>query len=205
MTQHTTKKRGVLIGSPSVLQGRGKFGPAISKYHQSKVAEIVSLQPGAAYEIGDIKLEATPTQHSEPTTFGLKLHSPAGVIGYTNDTQYFDGLEGSFRGSRVLIANVTRPLGMRIRWHLCSDDLISLLRQVKPELAVMVHMGMLFLRHPPEKEAARIRAETGVETLPGYAGLRIDIGKEIKIKRPVMQPSLEAFAKPLPEQFIGAE
>jgi len=205
MTQHTTKKRGVLIGSPSVLRGRARFGPAISKYHQSKVAEIVTFQPGATYELSDIKLEATPTQHSEPTTFGLKLHSQAGIIGYTNDTQHFDGLAGSFKGARVLIANVTRPLGMRIRWHLCSDDFISILKEVKPELAVMVHMGMLFLRHGPEQEAARIKAETGVETLPGYAGLRIDIGKEIKIKRPVRQPSLEAFAKPPPERFVGAE
>ena len=205
MTQHMTKKQGVLIGSSSVLQGKARFGLAISKYHQSKVAEIVTFQPGSTYELSDLKLEATSTQHSEPTTFGLKFHSQAGIIGYTNDTQYFDGLAKNFRGAQVLIANVTRPLGMRIRWHLCSDDLISLLKQVKPELAVMVHMGMLFLKHSPEKEAARIKAETGVQTLPGYAGLRIDIDKEIKIKRPVKQPSLEAFAKPPPERFVGAK
>jgi len=205
MTQHMTKKRGVLIGSSSVLHGAAKSGPAISRYHQGRVAEIVAFKPGATYELDGIKLEATPTQHSDPTNFGLKIHSQAGIIGYTNDTQYFDGLAESFSGSRVLIANVTRPLGMRIRWHLCSDDLISLIKQVKPELAVMVHMGMLFLRHGPEKEAARIRAETGVETVPGYAGLRVDIGEEIKVKRPVREPSLEAFAKLPPERFVGAK
>lgn len=204
MTQHMTKKRGVLVGSPSVLRGKARFGPAISKYHQDRVAEIVTLQPGATYTLSDLKLEATPTRHSEPTTFGLKFHSQAGIIGYTNDTQYFDELAKHFQGARILIANVTRPLAMRIQWHLCSDDLISLLKQVRPELAVVVHMGMLFLKHSPEKEAARIKAETGVETLPGYAGLRIDIDKEIKIKRPVKQPSLEAFVKP-PERFVGAE
>lgn len=204
MTQHMTKKRGVLIGSPSVLRGKARFGPAISKYHQGRVAKIVTFQPGATYELGDLKLEATPTQHSEPTTFGLKFRSRAGTIGYTNDTQYFDGLAEHFEGVRVLIANVTRPLAMRIQWHLCSDDLIAILKQVRPELAVMVHMGMLFLKHHPEKEAARIKAETGVETLPGYAGLRVDIDKEIKIKRPVKQPSLEAFVRP-PERFVGAE
>lgn len=187
------------------LTMQARFGPAISKYHRSKVAEIVTFQPGATYELGDFKLEATPTQHSEPTTFGLKLHSKSGIVGYTNDTQYFDGLAEHFKGVRVLIANVTRPLGMRIRWHLCSDDFISLLKQVKPELAVMVHMGMLFLRHKPEEEAAKIRAETGVETLPGYAGLRVGIDEKVKVKRSVKQPSLEAFAKPSPERFVGAE
>jgi phosphoribosyl 1,2-cyclic phosphodiesterase len=200
-----TKKRGVLIGSPSVLRGRARFGPSISKYHQSKAGEIVTFQPGATYELNGLKLEATPAQHSDPTTFGLKFHSQAGIIGYTNDTQYFDGLAKHFQGARILIANVTRPLSMRIRWHLCSDDLISLLKQVKPELAVMVHMGMLFMRHSPEKEAARIKAEAGVKTVLGYAGLRIEVDKDIKIKRPAKQPSLEAFAKPPPERFVGAK
>ncbi len=204
MTQHTTKKRGVLIGSPSVLQGTEKFGPAISRYHQSKVAEVVTLQPGTTYELGDLKLEATPTQHSEPTTFGLKFHSRNGVVGYTNDTQYFDGLEDNFRDVRVLVANVTRPLGMRIRWHLCTDDLIALLKRIRPELVVMVHMGMLFLRHPPAKEAARIKEETGVEAVPGYDGLRVIMEEEITVKRPIKQPSLEDFAKRVPK-FVGGE
>lgn len=205
MTQHMTRKRGVLIGSESVLHGKDGFGPAISRYHQHKAEKVIVLRPGEAYEFKELELEATPTQHSDSTTFGLKFHSQHGIIGYTNDTQYFGELADHFKGARVLIANVTRPLAMRIRWHLCSDDLISLLKEVKPELAVIVHMGMLFLRHPPEKEAARIKAETNVETVPGYAGLRIDIDKEIKVRRPVRQPSLEAFAKTRPGHFVGAE
>jgi len=194
MTQHMTRKRGVLIGSESVLRGAGKFGPAISRYHQSKPAKVVCLRAGGSYELGEIKLEATPTQHSDPATFGLKFRTGEGLIGYTCDTQYFDGLAKSFEGSRVLIANITRPLNMRIKWHLCSDDLIALLKRVKPELAIMLHMGMLFLRHKPGEEAARIKAETGVETVPGYAGLRIDIDKKIEVKRPITQPSLGMFA-----------
>lgn len=205
MTQYMTRKRGVLIGSESVLYGKGEFGPAISRYHQHKAEKVIVLRPGETYEFEDLKLEATPTQHSDSTTFGLKFHSRHGTVGYTNDTQYFDELADNFKGARVLIANVTRPLAMRIRWHLCSDDLISLLKEVKPELAVMVHMGMLFLRHPPEREAARIKAETEVETVPGYAGLRIGIDEKIKVRRPVRQPSLEAFAKAPPERFVGAE
>ena len=193
MTQHMTKKRGVLIGSPSVLRGKARFGPAISKYHQGRVAEILTFQPGATYELGDLKLEATPTQHSEPTTFGLKFHSKSGIVGYTNDTQYFRELSGHFKGSRALIVNVTRPSDKRIRWHLCSDDAIELLRQVKPELAVVVHMGMLFVRHSPEKEAARIEGESGVKTVPGYVGTRVEIDERIKVRRPTRQPSLEAF------------
>jgi phosphoribosyl 1,2-cyclic phosphodiesterase len=205
MTQHMTKRRGVLIGSSAVLRGGTKFGPAISKYHQEKVPEIVTFKPGVKYELRDLKLEATRTHHSEPTAFGLKVHSSAGAIGYTSDTQYFEGLAKQFEGCRVLIASITRPLGMRISWHLCSDDLISILKDVKPELAVIVHMGMLFLRHHPDNEAARIKAETGVDTVPGYAGTRIDIDKEINVKRPARQPSLESFVEFPDTKFIRAE
>lgn len=193
MTHHMKEKRGVLIGSESVIKGKEKFGPCISKYHRAKAAKIISLKPGDSCELSDLKLEATPTIHGDPTTFGLRFHSRRGAVGYTNDTQYFEDLHRYFKGTRVLIVNATRPLGMRIRWHLCSDDVIELLKQVNPELAVMVHMGMLFRKHPPEREAARIKSETGVETLPGYVGLRVKIDKEIEVKRPVKQPRLEAF------------
>jgi len=205
MTQHMTKKRGAFVGSESVLKGMGKFGPAISNYHKEKPAEIIHMKPGTTYKLNELELEATPAQHSDPTAFGLKIHTKDGIIGYTGDTQYFDGLAKNFKNSRVLIANVTRPLAMRIKWHLCSDDLISLLKDVKPELAIIIHMGMLFLRHKPEKEAARIKEETGVQTTLGYVGLRVNIDKEIKVKRPAKQPNLEAFARPKPESFANVE
>ena len=205
MTQHMTRRRGVLIGSESVLKSVGKFGPAISRFHQGKPEKVVCLRVGESYELGDIKLAATPTKHGDPTTFGLKIHSQEGIIGYTSDTQYFDELAKHFKGSRVLIANVTRPRAMRIPWHLCSEDLIAILNQVKPELAVMLHMGMLFLKHSPEKEAKRIKTATGVETVPGYAGLRVNLDKEVKFKRPTKQPSLEAFVRLPPEHIVEGE
>ena len=193
MTQHTTRKRGVLVGSESVLSGKDKWGPAISSYHQSWADKVVCMRPGDSLELGDLKLEATPTKHNDPTTFGLKFHSASGIIGYTNDTEYFESLPGYFEGSRLLILNITRPLDRRIRWHLCSDDAIKILKEVKPELAVMVHMGMLFVRHPPEREAARIERESRTEIIPGHIGTRVRLDGEINVKRPVRQPSLEAF------------
>ncbi len=69
----------------------------------------------------------------------------------------------------------------------------------------MLHMGMLFLKHSPEKEAKRIKTATGVETVPGYAGLRVNLDKGVKFKRPTKQPSLEAFVQPKPERFVGVE
>ncbi|MFH1821434.1 MAG: MBL fold metallo-hydrolase [Methanobacteriota archaeon] len=199
------KKRGTFIGSKSVIEGVGNYGPAVSRYHQTKLEKLAVLEPGEKFQLGNIEIESMPTKHSDPTSIGIIFRTEKGEIGYTSDTQYFEDIEKYFRGVRVLIANVTRPLSMRIPWHLCSDDFIKILNKVKPELAVMIHMGMLFLKHSPSKEASRIKSETGVETIPGQAGLRINLDGEIKIVRPPNQPTLEEFAKLKTEKFSNAQ
>ncbi|MGQ9788776.1 MAG: MBL fold metallo-hydrolase [Candidatus Hadarchaeaceae archaeon] len=204
MTKHSTKKRGALICSRSVINGVENYGPAVSRYHQRKPEKLVILTPGENFQLNDLKIEAVSAKHSDPTTFGLLIHTDDGKIGYTSDTQYFEGIAKHYDGVRVLIANVTRPLSIRIPWHLCSEDLIKILTELKPELAVMIHMGMMFLKHEPQSEAAKIKSETNVETIPGEAGLRLDLGNKIKIIRPTKPPTLE-FAGLGVEDFAGAE
>jgi len=205
MAQHLMKRRGSLVCSKSVIEGFGGHGPAISKYHQKKPEKLAVLEPGQKFHVEDLEIEAVPSKHSDPTSIGLILRTPEGTIGYTGDTQYFYDIVKYFSGVRVLIANVTRPLSMRIPWHLCSDDLIQILKEIKPELAVMIHMGMLFLKHSPSTEAQRIKSETGVETIPGHVGLRVDIGKEIKVTQPTTQPKLEYFGEIKEGKFTGTQ
>lgn len=205
MTRHLPKKRGALICSRSVIEGVRNFGPAVSKYHQRKPEKLVVLEPGDKFQLKNMEIVSVPTKHSDPTSFGIIFHTENGAIGYTGDTQYFEDIEKYYNGVRVLIANVTRPLSMRIPWHLCSDDLIKILGKVKPELVVMIHMGMLFLKHAPSQEASRIKTETGVEVIPGHAGLRVNIDKEIKITRPAKQPTLEEFAQIKYDKFVGVQ
>lgn len=205
MTKHSTKKRGALICSKSVIDGVGDYGPAISRYHQRKPEKLIVLEPGEKFRLNDLEIESVVAKHSDPTTFGTIFHTDNGAIGYTSDTQYFDGISKYYEGVRILIANVTRPLAMRIPWHLCSEDLIKILTEIKPELTVMIHMGMMFLKHEPQSEAARIRSETKVETIPGQAGLRIDMNDKIKVTRPTKQLILEEFARLKVENFAGAE
>lgn len=203
--QPMRKKRGTFIGSKSVIEGIENYGPAISRYHQRKPEKLIILAPGEKFQLESMGIESVPTKHSDLTTIGIIFRTEKGAIGYTSDTQYFEDIGKYYSGVRILIANVTRPLSMRIPWHLCSDDLIQILKVVKPELCVMMHMGMLFLKHSPTKEASRISSETGVETIPGAAGLRVSIEEEIKITSPPKQPTLEEFVQLKNEKFIGAQ
>lgn len=185
---------GRYIGSESAVHGFEDLGPAISDYHKRKVGEIVSMKPSEFFEYKDLKMEATRTKHSDPKGVGLKIHTDSGVIGYTSDTQYFDELPDIFENSRVLIANVTRPGNKRIEGHLCSDDLVKILEKVEPELAVILHMGMLFLQDSPKKQASHIENQTGVRTIPGWVGTKIEINNEVNVSRKPEQFRISEFS-----------
>lgn len=186
---------GRFVGNKSAIYGTEELGPAISEYYKRKVGEVVFLEPGKTHDIESLTLEATPTKHSDSTGIGLKIQTDGGLVGYTGDTQYFNGLPEIFEDCRILFANVTRPGGKRIRGHLCSQDLEKILEIVEPDIAVMLHMGMLFLKHPPKKEAARIEDQTGVRTIPGFVGTKIKMEGEVKVEREYDQTGLGKFSK----------
>ncbi len=184
---------GRFIGSESAVDGDGELGPAISLYHKRKAGEIISLESGDVYELNGTVLTASSTEHSDPTGVGFKIETDSGIIGYTSDTEFFDGLSEMFEDVRVLLGNVTRPRGKRIDGHLCSDDFAKFLEVVEPDLGVILHMGMLFLRNSPREEANRIEEESGVRTIPGYLGTEISIENNINVRRKVEQEKLESF------------
>lgn len=185
---------GRFIGSESAVNGAEGLSPAVSKHHQRKIGEIVSLKSGDSFEFEGLKLEATPTKHSDPTTIGFMLHTESGTVGYTSDTEYFDELIEAFEGCDVLMANITRPGDKRIRGHLCSQDLIELLDAVEPSISVILHMGMLFLRNSPERESQRIMEATGVRTIPGYVGTKIEMDGEISVGKVSRQKGIGEFS-----------
>ncbi len=181
MTKAMTKQSGHFLGSLSAVQGSDGFRPVLSSYHTSKLREITALKAGEKAEIEEVEIEALPTKHSDPTAIGLKFHFREGTVAYTCDTEYFEGMESSYTGARVLIANVIRPENKRIRWHLCRDDLIKILKKVRPELAVMQHFGMTMLNRL-DKEAQAVEKATGVKTIAAKDFMRIKVDNDIKIQ-----------------------
>lgn len=177
MTHGMNKQKGVLACSESVLLGRNNLGPAISRYHQSRIKELEILKPGKEFNIYDIKVEALPTRHSDPTAVGLKFYTECGILTYTSDTEYFEGISEHYSGSRIMILNAIRPRSERIPRHLCVDDAIKIIKEVKPELAILNHFGMKMLGIV-NAEARRAEKETGVKTISARDGARITMLEE---------------------------
>ncbi|ADG12781.1 MBL fold metallo-hydrolase [Methanocaldococcus infernus] len=177
ITNGMTRKRGIFIGSLTVVEGFGEYEYVISKYHQSKLELVKALYPNDELKLYDTTIKATKTKHGDPFGIGFRLKTKYGDIGYTSDTEFIPSLIKDFDGVRVLIANIVRKKNEKIRGHLCSNDVIDLINSMenKPELLIMNHMGVKMTN--PLKEAKYIEENTNIKVVPAKLGLRIELLK----------------------------
>jgi phosphoribosyl 1,2-cyclic phosphodiesterase len=174
LTESLTKKKGIFIGSKTcsdILYPSEKETVTSELYLEKK--EVLSLD--------DMILEAVEARHSEESCIGFKFHTSEGDISYTSDTEYFSGLR-AHKGSRVLILNVTRPRDSRIPFHLSTEDAVDLISLLKPELAVMTHLGMK-MHFVAEKERRYVEKKTGTQTIIGTLGTVVTMEKDINVEK----------------------
>lgn len=193
MTRGMTRKHGVLIGSKSVIRGFRNFGPSISKYHLKQVKKIYTVKPNQTLDLGSLNIEVTPTIHSDPSGVGFKFFTENGIISYIGDTEYFDDISKYHEGARVLIVPNTRPSNDRIKYHLCSEDTVKLLKEIKPEKAFLIHLGMKMI-DIASIEAKTISKKSGVETIAPKDGAKILMEEDIKMDA-ARQGSLDSFLR----------
>lgn len=172
-------RRGTVIGSRSVIEGKDGFGPAISRYHRSLPESILSLEPGDKVSLGGILIEAAPTIHSDPTGIGFRFHTSSGVISYVSDSEIGEEVIRAHRGSRVIILCVTRPLGSGIPYHMSTDDAAEFVKSVRPEIVLLTHFGMRLLNEGAEKQAEYIEKESEVKTIAMTDYSTFHIGKDM--------------------------
>ena len=182
MTQGMLKKRGIVAAPPNILSGNIEIGPVISTYHQNMTKKVIPVKPGVDFMVSNTKIVSTKTKHSDPEAVGFRFEIPeVGAIGYTSDTEYFEGIEEGFKGVRVLIIAVMRPLGSPWRGHMTPKEACKIVETVKPEMAVATHFGMKMLFSGPDHEVKMIENATGVPVVAAFDGMKIRIGEKIKI------------------------
>ncbi len=177
-------KRGTLIGPRSVINGNGKNGPAVSKYHQQKLGNVILTSPGKEHTLHNLKVKATPSIHSDPDAVGFRFHTSGGIISYVADTELRDSVIEAHKNARVLILATTRPLRSRIPHHLSTEDAAVFAEEIRPELCLLTHMGKRFLREDPKEQADWIRERSGVTTLAARDDMAIHLSSELKVSLP---------------------
>jgi len=181
MTNGGKRKRGVIIGSRSALEGNQRFDRVVSAYHQNLPESRIVVKPGDKLSVKGVSIEATPTKHEDESGVGFRITSDGRTLGYTGDTDYLPELGRFFSGCDCLILNNLKPAGCHYPGHLDSGMSIRILKEARPKKAIIQHFGMGMLRAGPEAEARFIQKESGVETVAAKDGMvfKIEEGKKL--------------------------
>lgn len=196
MTRGTLQKRGILAAANSVLNGNSTCEASVSKYHQRMPLQTINAAPGMVFQLGSMKVVAVHAHHTDPDAVGYRFStSDFGDFGYTSDTEYYEGIGKHYEGVRLLILCVLRPGGKPWKGHMTTDDAIRILKDVKPEAAVLTHLGMQMIFKGPGWEAARAEKECGLPVTAATDGMRVIVGEQIRVEKPVgeKQAGLESF------------
>ncbi len=177
MTRGMTKNNGIIMGSQSVFEKFQRWGPAISSYHKSNSKNLI-LTPNKIARFPSFSIKGTETRHGDPTGVGFQIENKGFKISYTADTEYFDELPKYHKNADILIGSVLRPGARSIRGHMCTDNFIDIVEQVKPGLAIMTHFGFKMIAANPVEEAIRVSKKTGVRTLAAFDGMKVDINEK---------------------------
>jgi len=197
MTRGMLKRRGTVAAPHSVLFGNEESGPVISRYHQRMAEKLIEVKPGVVFHVNDTRIMATEAKHSDPDTVGFRFENPeVGDIGYTSDTEYFEGVGKAYEGVRLLILCVMRPAGNPWMGHMTPEDAIKIVEEVRPEMVVATHFGMKMIFSVPNRQVKLMEEKTGVRTLAAFDGLHLQVGEKIRVKRTRRkQCGLEEFLK----------
>ncbi len=174
MTYGTKNRRGCLVSSDGALE-------YISEYHQNAV-KVITPKPGDEFNVNNLRIQALPTSSHEDG-IGFKFYTGKGTVTYSSDTGYSRELIEHYMGSRILILNVIFPDSKMIKKHLNTEKAIRIIKEVKPELAVIQHFGISMLNADPDRQAGIIELETGIKTIAARDGMEINLEKQGIIDR----------------------
>jgi phosphoribosyl 1,2-cyclic phosphodiesterase len=197
MTSGGTRKRGLLAAAHSVLYGNEVCDKAISRYHMNLPERVIEAKPGNTFSVGSIDVKVCKAVHSDPETVGFRFETENfGAFAYMPDSEHYEGIGAYLEGVRLLILSVLRPSGKPWKGHMSTDDAVKIINEVRPEMAVMTHLGTLMIMKGPDSEASFIQESTGVATKAAKDGMCATFGEKILLGKPREQADLTSFMEP---------
>jgi phosphoribosyl 1,2-cyclic phosphodiesterase len=169
MAEGGFRKRGILFCPEDALSG----DPVVLNYVRAYLDEIHVLKAGQTYHVKDISF-TVPVRHIHPVeAYGLVFHANK-KVGLISDTRYFDELSDYYRVD-VLIVNVLRikpitendPID-----HLSVEDFKKIVARVRPEVAIMTHLGMNLIKEKPYQIARDLEQELGIRIVAAYDDMK---------------------------------
>lgn len=174
MSDGGKRRDGFLYGPEDAFAGPD---PVVQLYVRSYLGDIEYLQAGKEIKRSSYILK-TPLRHHHPVeTYGLQFLLPYGNISLIADTAYFPELIEHYRDADILIINVViyrDDMPKRI-YHLNYSQAKNLIREIRPELAILTHFGMTMLQQKPNLLARALQDELKIKVLAASDGLTVPL------------------------------
>ena len=172
MTQGGFKRHGRLFAPADALGSES----VIFSYLKDYLEGIEVLQEGKSYSVGNVSF-TTPVRHiHQVETYGMLFKTTKHTFSYIADSRYFDGLCHSY-GGELLIINVVRLEANHPFDHLSVPDAEHIIKELKPEVAILTHFGMTMWRAKPWEVAQRLSQTTGVKVIAARDGMKFDLSQ----------------------------
>jgi phosphoribosyl 1,2-cyclic phosphodiesterase len=170
MTSGGFRKRGVLFLPQDAL---GDEGPMYT-YLRDFVEKKTILDKGK-FSIGDINF-TVPIENRHPAmTYGLKFYLGNDVVSVISDTEYFEELASAYKDSTILVLNVVfyqRREGVQ---HLCLEDALKIVEQIRPAKTILTHFGMTMLKEKPHLLEKKLKDSLNLDIQCAYDGMTLDL------------------------------
>jgi len=174
MTLGGLDRKGVLVTNKTTYNGNHEMEPYLTKFHRNMIERSMILEPGQRVGINEIEIRATRTHHSDPEAIGFKFLTPNFIMGYTSDTGYSHDLVEDFSGADIMIFNTVNPKEKKDKYQLNLEDVLRLISEIKPKLAIITHFGIKMEEVDILNEARRIQRQTKIQTIAARDGMAIN-------------------------------
>ncbi len=174
MTLGGLDRKGVLVTNKTAYNGNPDMEPVLTRYHRGMIERSLILEAGQRVGINEVEIRGTRAHHSEPETIGFKFLTPNFALGYTSDTGYSSDLIEDFSGADIMIFNVVNPRDKKDKFQLNVEDVLRLLPEIKPKLAIITHFGIKMEETDILNEARTIQKLTKIQTIAAKDGMAIN-------------------------------
>jgi len=170
MTEGGFKKRGVIFLPADAL---GQDG-VILTYLKDFPEQTILLKKGK-FCVGDISFEV-PVRNDHPCeTYGIKFFIGDTIVSLVADTDYFRELIDIYQGSTVLILNVVFHQRRDDIKHLCLEEAVELIQEIKPRQTIITHFGMSMLKAKPYLLEKQLKKQLETDIIFARDGMTLEL------------------------------
>ena len=180
MTYSGLDKIGVLVCPQTIVEGlpeevgNGKGANVLRSRHREFLERVIVLGAGQRVGINEIEILGLSAEHG-CRAIGFKFFTPYFTLVYTSDTKLTGEIVGQLKNTNILILNVPYFKKGEGKGNLCLEDAEAVIREVKPNVAVMTHFGIEMLKADPLYQAREVQKKTGIQTIAARDGMEIDL------------------------------